>query len=229
MYFTRKHFFIVTFFLLSIKAYSQTPAYRWEPGISISKRLTNKWQANGQFKARIRANNYGEQQWNPKLLMIDARGYLTYTLFNQSKLTIGYLTRTNNPLEEDSNEKRIIEQYAFFSQINKYRYTHKITLEQRMREINYIGRLRYALSFDFPLNGEKLDKQEMYFYSKVGMLYSFNSYTQGLENRAALGIGRMLKSGHRFQLDLESRLSGLMNWNDRSLALQFNTVYYISY
>jgi len=229
MYFTRKHFLILIFFLISSIAFSQTPVYRWEPGISISKRLTNKWQANAQLKTRIRANDYGDQQWNPKLLMIDARGYLTYTLFNQSRLTIGYLTRTNNPLEEDSNEKRIIEQYAFFNQISKYRYTHKITLEQRMRETNYIGRLRYALSLDFPFNGEKLDKREMYFYSKVGMLYSFNSYRRGLENRAAIGIGRMFNSGHRLQLDFESRLSGLIDRDNRSMAIQFNTVYYISY
>ena len=225
--FIKKRYLLFFFaFICSFSVFSQQiDAYRWESSFSVTRKLNNKWQVNGQIRTRTNTENNVDQQ--SSLNRIDFRGYLTYRLFNLSKLTLGYMTRSNNPLDEAFNEQRLIEQYAFFKEFNKYRFTNKFTVEQRIIRKQFIGRYRYALALDFPLNGEQLDKGEMYFFSQAGMLYSANSERQGLENRINIGLGKMFKSGHRFQLDLESRTGDLLG--NQNLTIQINTAYYISY
>jgi hypothetical protein len=231
MYCTRQ--FIYAFIILICTFYAaraqDIPAYRWEPGISIRNKLTDNWTTTFQLKARIQANTDGENEWGPMVKMNDIRGYLAYTLFNQSRLQIGYIIRMNDPFEDDPfYERRLVQQYSFFNSYGKHRLSHSFTLEERIIRNQFTGRLRYGIGDDFPLQGEVLDKGEYFFYSNLQFLYSFNAFSNGLENRVAVGFGKLFQSGNKFTFNIESRYTDLIHGN-RQLIIQLNTVYYISW
>ncbi len=229
LYINRLNLLLIIFCTVAIKLHAQDNLTgRWEPGVSFTKKLKDKWETNLQAKARAINGEKDENRSQMQLASIDVRGYLTYNLYNQSKLTLGYINRSNDPFENGSTERRLIEQFAFFARTGKFRYTHKIVLEQRIIERNFTGRLRYALSNDFPLQGTSLDPGEMYFISGATMLYSFNSYSQGLENRLSAGIGKVFTSGQKFQLEIESRFADLLENRKRTL-LQLSTTFYLNY
>ena len=216
--------------LLTIQARSQDiPSYRWEPGISIGNQLKEKWHTTLQLKGRGSANSYNQPPWNGRLLMSEARGYLSYTLFNQSRLQIGFLIRLNNPLEEnDFFERRLMQQYSFFNIVGKHRISHSFTLEQRMIDKQFIGRVRYKLGDDFPLQGYALDPKEFFFVANTQLLFSFNAFSKGLENRITAGLGRQFESGGKLVVDLESRYGNFLN-DTKSHILQLNTILYINW
>lgn len=219
---------VFAFAFSQITMAQQTPSYRWEPGFSIKNKLTEKWTTTLQLKGRGQANSYGEQDLSTSLLMVDIRGYLSYTLFNESTLQIGYIIRRNNPLEEvTGTERRLIQQYSFFSSFDKHRIGQSFTLEERMINKNFVGRLRYALSDDFPLQGVTLDRGEYFFYSKLQALFSFDAHSTGLENRLNIGIGRLFYNSQKLSFDVEARYSGLL-LASQQLIIQFNTVYYLN-
>lgn len=220
---------VFTFALSHLLTAQKKPSLRWEPGISIKNKLTEKWTTTLQLKARGQANGFGESSWNSKVNMVDARGFLSYTLYNQSRVQLGYIIRMNNPFEKEKiYERRLIQQFSFFRNYGAHRISQSFTLEERIIEKDFTGRFRYKIGDDFPLQGQNLDKGEYFFLSNIQILYSFNAFFNGLENRFSVGIGKLFSSGNKFTLDLESRYADLIN-SGESFILQLNSVYYINW
>lgn len=205
------------------------PSVRWEPTLSFSKKIDTRWSYNFTLRARQRITEYGAGESNFSTDRWDAIAAGTYTLFGGRKLGLSYLFRTFDPFEAESGfEHRLTQQFAFITNFGGYRIGNKFLIEQRIRTVGYITRLRYGISTDFPLQGEKLDAGEFYLFTGNELVYSFNRSSKQLENRFSLGIGKLLKNSQKFQLTFESRYNDLIS-NSTNHILQIKSVYYFSW
>ncbi|WP_375580481.1 DUF2490 domain-containing protein [Marivirga tractuosa] len=226
-YFIRSLLFC--FFLIPFIGQSQnSPSIRWEPGISLTKKIDSRWSYNVSIMGRQRFTNYGEGEKNFKTDRWEIKAFGTYTLLGGKKLSLGYMYRTYDPFESESGwEHRITQQFAFITNFGGYRLGNKFRIEQRIRSSDYLTRLRYAISNDFPLQGENLDPKEFYLIAGNELVYAFNQLGDELENRFSLGIGRLIKKGQKLQFSVVSRNSDLISAN-RDHIIQFESVYYFS-
>jgi len=204
------------------------PSVRWEPGVSLTKKIDSRWSYNLSFSGRQRFTNYGEGEKNFKTDRWEIKSFGTYTLFGGKKASIGYMYRTVDPFEPESGwEHRITQQFAFITHFGGFRLGNKFRVEQRIRSNDYLTRIRYAISNDFPLQGESLDPKEFYLIGGNELVYAFNSLGDELENRFSLGIGRLIQGGQKIQFSVVSRNSDLISAN-RDHIIQFESVYYFS-
>ncbi len=204
----------------------QIPSLRWEPGLSFTKKIDSRWSYNISLFGRQRFTNYGNGEKNYKTDRVEIKGFGTYTIFGGKKMSLGYMYRSIDPFEPESGfEHRIIQQFAFITNFGGYRLGNKFRIEQRIRSSDYLTRLRYAISNDFPLQGESLDPKEFYLITANEMLYAFNGMGDELENRFSIGIGRLNFKGQKLQFSIVSRNSDLISAN-RDHIIQFESVYY---
>ncbi|WKV12751.1 DUF2490 domain-containing protein [Marivirga harenae] len=194
----------------------------------MTKKIDSRWSYNLSLSGRQRFTNYGEGEKNIKTDRWEIKSFGTYTLLGGKKISLGYMYRTVDPFEQESGwEHRITQQFAFITNFGGYRLGNKFRIEQRIRSSNYLTRLRYAISNDFPLQGESLDPKEFYLISGNELVYAFNRRGTELENRFSLGIGRLIQGGQKIQFSVASRYSDLVSDN-RDHIIQFESVYYFS-
>jgi hypothetical protein len=87
--------------------------------------------------------------------------------------------------------------------------------------------LRYRLSFDFPLKGEKLDPGEKYLILSDEMMTAFNKDDADAENRAFLGFGWYFNSKQKFELGLQYRTQDIFSDVGISHLFLISTSYYL--
>lgn len=222
--------FITTLLLIPFIGQSQNiPSIRWEPALSITKELDSRWSYNFTVRGRQRLTEYGEGQANFKTDRWDAIATGTYSLFKGKKLSLGYLYRTYNPFEAESDfEHRITQQFAFITYVGGYRIGNKLLIEERIRSYNYMTRLRYGISTDFPLQGKKLDPTECYLITGNDLVYAFNRLMNQLENRFSIGVGWLLRNEQKIQIAAESRFNDLIS-SDRNHIVQLKSIYYFNF
>jgi hypothetical protein len=205
------------------------PSIRWEPTFSATKKIDSRWSYNFTVRARQKLTNYGDGDRNFKTDRWDIISAGTYSLFNGKKLGLGYLYRTYDPFEPDGGqEHRITQQFAFITTLGGYRIGNKFLIEERIRSFDYMTRLRYGISLDFPLQGKKLDPREIYIITGNELVYAFNRFMNQLENRFTLGVGWLLQNDQKLQLTAESRFNDLIS-DSRNHILQIKTIYYFSF
>jgi hypothetical protein len=205
------------------------PSLRWEPTLSFSKKVDTRWGYNFTVRARQRITEYGEGESNFSTDRWDAIAAGSYSLLGGKKLGLSYLFRTFNPFETESGfEHRLTQQFAFLTKFGRYRIGNKFMIEERIRTAGYETRLRYGISTDFPLQGQKLDAGEFYLITGNELVYAFNNFSDQLENRFSLGIGKLLKNSQKFQLIFESRYNDLISKSSNHI-LQIKSVYYFNW
>ncbi|SMG46924.1 Protein of unknown function [Marivirga sericea] len=221
--------FIFCFIFIQYQGLAQnSPSLRWEPGVSLTKKIDSRWSYNISLSGRQRFTNFGEGEKNFKTDRWEVKSFGTYTLFGRRKLSVGYMYRTVDPFESETGwEHRITQQFAFITTLGGYRLGNKFRIEQRIRSSNYLTRIRYAISNDFPLQGESLDPKEFYLIGGNELVYAFNSLGDELENRFSLGIGRLMPGGRKIQFSVASRYSDLIS-SERDHIIQFESVYYFN-
>jgi len=221
---------LVFIFFVHISGYAQSlPSIRWEPALSVTKKIDSRWSYNLTLRARQRLTEYGEGNSNFRTDRWDIIGFGTYSLFNGKKLGLGYLYRTYDPFEPQSGkEHRLTQQFAFITNIRGYRIGNKFLIEERIRSFDYMTRLRYGIGIDFPLQGEKLDPNEFYVIAGNELVYAFNGTMNQLENRFHLGAGWLLQNDQKIQITAESRYNDIIS-DSRNHIIQIKSIYYFSF
>tara|TARA_R110002072_G_scaffold278504_4_gene440332 strand:- start:529 stop:1227 length:699 start_codon:yes stop_codon:yes gene_type:complete len=215
---------IITFFTATISA--QTPSFRWEKGISGTRKFDSKWALNLQILERTRFNEYNSENLSTRSDRMEIRGFLTYSLFNQRKMSLGYMYRSLDPFDSERGfEHRITQQFAFISKLKALRITNRIRLEERIFENEFELRLRYQFSNDFPIQGESLDVGELYLVLGNELVLSLNKTGEELENRFITGIGKLMKNSQKIQIALVSRNSDFIS-SEKKHILQLETNYF---
>jgi hypothetical protein len=124
-----------------------------------------------------------------------------------------------------NTEHRITQQFVFFSKAKFIRLAHRIRLEERIFNEDFILRLRYRFSYDKPLQGETIDPGEYYGLIANEFLYSTNFDIDDLQNRFSIGVGKVFKNKQKLQFKLLHFYSDLLT-ETRIQIIQFETVYF---
>ena len=224
-----KHIFLlITFFIfISSETFAQAPLSAfWEGEISYTWSSSEKWSHNMKLVARPYL--YDNEDFNINLQRTEIQFFTSRKLFGGKQITGGYLFRWAEPFFEENfgYEHRLIQQYSFISFIDAKRLGSRIRLEQRFRNNKYINRLRYRLSFDFPLVGEQLDPGETYLIVSDEILFSFNSQETSLENRFYVGLGWYFNNKRKLETGLQYRSEDI--GPDYGHVIQLVTSFYIN-
>lgn len=188
------------------KVWSQTVPFYVEPALSLSKSLKGRWSANSKlvFRQQLASLENSELDWGSHTDIIEIQLFANYRVFEASKLTLGYLYRSNEPfLNSAEAEHRLMQQLSFPSG-NRFRWNNRIRLEQRIGENSFRNRLRYSFAFEKPL----FEKRVWYFVAGDEWLYTFTGVPgeDHLENRLQAGMAYVFENGQKLQVEIQYRL-----------------------
>jgi hypothetical protein len=209
MYQKKMWAFLLAGILWSVCAYAQQADIIWNPELSYSWKSSDRLGYNAKLSMFNSIPDFDNQG---AIRYIEPQLSFSYGLSAGTKVGGGYYYRLSTPLVDGYQyEHRFLQQVGFISYIGDRRIAHRLRLEQRIRSSSYQNRLRYRLSYDFPLNGEKLDPGEKYLILKDEMMTAFNKNEADAENRASIGLGWYFDSKQKFELGLQYRIQDIFS------------------
>lgn len=153
------------------------------------------------------------RQYPAEVLNLNLESAISYDTGPNFNIAGGFLYRFRNPFTGMSSEIRPWQQITFISRLEKYRVRNRLRLEERWVEsrseknFGFDLRVRYRLSTDFPLQGERLDNKEWYlnFSTEAHITPTIKQPLFFWENRTYLGLGYRVSDKKRFEPALEFR------------------------
>lgn len=212
--------------MLPYSAYSQQAELIWNPELSYSWKSSDRLGFNTKLSV---FNSIRDLDNNAAIEYIEPQFTFSYGLTGRTKLGGGYYYRLTTPMIDGYQyEHRFLQQIGFISFIGDRRLAHRVRLEQRIRSSSYQNRLRYRLSYDFPLQGEQLDPGEKYLILKDEMMTAFNKDEADAENRVSVGMGWYFNSKQKFELGLQYRTQDIFSDSGISHLFLLSTSYYLN-
>lgn len=204
----KKHFIFLMLYLLSHSFSSMGQTIIWEPGLSYTWTSGPRWNYNIQLETR---NKLYEESATFDFQFYDLEFYGTRKFFNENSFTAGYLHRHKAPYDDEqyNYEHRFMQQLTLISFLVDNRIAHRIRLEQRIKSEEYENRIRYRLSYDFPLQGQSLNSGEKYLVISNELLSTFNAQNISFSNRTYLGLGWYINSKRKFENGVEARFEDI--------------------
>lgn len=153
------------------------------------------------------------REFPAEVLNVNGETALSFDAHPNINLAAGFLLRVNGPFTDGSAELRPWQQITAISRLGAVRIRNRARLEQRLIKRQHSGmrradlRLRYRLSADLPLQGERLDAREFYLNmsSEAMMTLTRSRVLYFWENRSYLGLGYRFANGQRLEPGLEFR------------------------
>jgi hypothetical protein len=210
---------------LSVPAQSNIE-WIWNPEISYSKKVSDRTT----FISKLSVFNSLDNTDNKRFLQfIEPQLSASYTLTARWNIGGGYYFRWSEPLLDGNRyEHRLLQQAGYVNYLGDQRLVHRFRLEQRIRTSSYQNRFRYRISFDFPLEGERLDPGETYLVLKNEMMTAFNASDADAENRVSVGLGWSLIGSRKLELNLQYRTQDIFSGDGVSHLMLLGTAFYIS-
>ncbi len=205
----RKLLLIIFLGLYFSNADGQVPVV-WEPDLSMSGGLKGQWNWNTKLVMRLSLGQLGKEpetgagQW----MLAEAQAFVSRRLVGGRRITLGLLYGLENPLEDERpTEKRIIWQYSFRTPAGNISLSHRARIEQRFFDESFQHRIRYRITAERPLTGDKLDAGEWYVLVGSEILLSSDEAFENLrfDNRSGVGAGMLFANEHRLQFELQHR------------------------
>lgn len=212
--------------LLPICVFSQQAELIWKPGLSYSWKSSDRLGFNTKLSAFNSIRDFDNEG---AIRYIEPQFSFSYGLSTRTKVGGGYYYRYSTPLVDGYQyEHRFLQQIGFISYIGDRRLAHRLRLEQRVRSSSYQNRLRYRLSYDFPLQGEQLDAGEKYLILKDEVVTAFNKDEADAENRISVGLGWYFNSKQKFELGLQYRTQDIFSGGGIGHLFLLSTSYYLN-
>lgn len=180
------------------------------------------------------SKSLGERTFPAEVLTLDLSALLSYNSGPNLNLAGGFLYRFRDPFSgSPTAEIRPWQQITFISRLQKFRLRNRFRVEQRWRESSSTGefafdvRLRYRLSVDFPLSGERLDDKEFYINlsNAVLIMPTLDRPLYFWDYRASAGLGYRINDRQRLEPGLEFRTRRISDSGDRRHFLFFRLQY----
>jgi hypothetical protein len=157
---------------LALPAMTQdVQVFGFVPNIQVDGKLTNRldyfFQTGGEIHFLERTDGQSENaaEW----LTFDLAGGVSFDAGPDWNLAASLVARRRSPFSGAAGkELRPWQQATHIARFGKYRLRNRLRAEQRFvqrqdgDEFEFDLRLRYRLSLDFPLDGERLDDREFY-------------------------------------------------------------------
>nr|WP_262918755.1 DUF2490 domain-containing protein [Tunicatimonas sp. TK19036] len=216
--------------MLTQKAVAQEkPTIQIEPGVSYNYNFQNNWSFNGKSTMRFTLDQPTDegQERGSEFNFNETLLFATYEFWNNIELSGGYGFRIDSFDETWFSEHRIMQQLGFilYAQAGK-RVANRIRLEQRIQDADYTNRWRYRIGFDSPLNGRRLDANEMYIILSNELLWSFTSIEHDFENRLYAGLGWYFNSQYKVESGVQYRAANL--GSELENAIWITNIFYIN-
>lgn len=213
-------YIIGVFLLWSVAVFSQVDSeFGILPKFNISSKINSKLKWVNSIEAREKIY---DQDFLFEHVLLDLSTSVSYKTNLNERLNLGYILR----FEEGEVIHRLFQQYNIIQQINTLKLGHRIGFEQHFPENEAsFYRLRYRITAQKPLNGERVDENE--FYIKVGNEYVWNISTEDIEARLSPYLGYKINKHNKLEIGTEYRISNVL---DRLNKHRFwlRTTWYIS-
>jgi hypothetical protein len=223
----RKLFLLTSVILIPLFANAQSDTeWIWSPEFSYS------WSTSDRVSYITKLaifTDLNQMDTKAALAYIEPQFIMTYSVSTRLKLGGGYYYRWSEPFLDGYNyEHRFLQQLGFVSFIGDRRIAHRVRLEQRIRSSSYQNRLRYRLSYDFPLEGERLDPGENYIILKNESMTAFNAEEADAENRLTAGLGWYFNNQYKFEVNLQYRTQDIFSGDGIAHMVLVGTSFYVN-
>lgn len=213
-----KLFFLIGLTLgivLTSNVYGQ-PIVGVQPSVLLGGPLQNDFTYHLLFQSEAILSEQLNQGTpvNREIITNDFAGSLAYQFRPEIQFSATFLFRLRDPYTDGGNELRPQQIVVLTQQGRKIRIRHRFRLEQRWikstREStrpDFDFRLRYRLSTDLPLNGERLDVGEWYLNinSEVLLTPTQIDWVRRWDYRIYNGIGYQMTASQRIEPGIELR------------------------
>lgn len=151
----------------------------------------------------------GDQRFTARVLNLNLESALSYDANPNLNLAGGFLFRLRDPFTGTTTELRPWQQATSILRFGKYRFRNRLRAEERWAgsKLDFNLRLRYRLSTDFPLEGERLDNREFYLNLSTEALLTptIERSFYFWESRTYIGLGYQLNERQRIEPALDFR------------------------
>lgn len=206
-----KYILAVIFCLISFisSAQSELSIYA-EPEFSVNLDSPNRWFFN--FGIGNRNLVMEDEQGKFDARHLELSHFTSYEVGFYSKLSLGLRYRFREIFEDSQHDEiRITQQYSRSRKFDLIKIAHRVRFEQRFREKTSY-RSRYEFSVEFPLNGERIDKNEFFMVTDTEALWSIGKAQKpSLEHRLGISVGNEIFNNTKADIGLEYRLDDYNN------------------
>ncbi|SOD93060.1 DUF2490 domain-containing protein [Spirosoma fluviale] len=202
--------FFVTFMLLfiTLAAVAQDRYVAGTlPQLNINFSLPKKFRLNTKLESRQLFAERGPNESTSNRFRYE-RTDLALVLTKKSSLNStlggGYLIR----LEDNQLIHRLIQQANLVNDLGLITVAHRLVLDETFRPDEPVEvRLRYRLSLEKALNGQRVDPNEMYLRFNNEYLGIWAPNRTDLEIRASFAVGYNALNGNKIELGAEYRVN----------------------
>jgi len=188
------------------------------PIVNYNYKINKNWDINFRLESRhfVFENNISENSnFKYEYSLSDISALVGRKTGLNSKFVLGFLTR----IEPDAVSYRTIQQFIFQTKIESFRVAHRIATDQTFSSNEATEfRLRYRVSAEIPLSGQKLDVKEFYFKFNTEVLNSIQDNVYDLEFRIVPNIGYVINEQHKIELGLDNRFESFINNQTRLIS-----------
>ena len=181
------------------------------PMLLLKKEVNDRLDYTVAFSSEMNAidRRSAGERYPAKVLNLNLESALSYDANPNLNLAGGFLFRLRDPFTGTTTELRPWQQLTTIHRLGKYRLRNRLRAEERWAgiDLDFDLRLRYRISTDFPLDGERLDNREFYLNISAEALVTPTG-SQAFyfwENRTYFGLGYQLNDRHRLEPALDFR------------------------
>ena len=212
-----KKIFFILLITFSSKIYLQAQdqdinLYGTIPSISMQGSINSYLDYNLNIDSQINAieKTYGSSEFPRQVNNINLTAGVGFRYSPNLHLAASFMFRSTRPFNDKHEyELRPWQQITISHQINKYRIRNRFRMEEKWltHEEKFDLRLRYQLSTDFPLAGEKIDVGELYLNLSYELLSTptRDNFLNYLNQRPYAGMGMKLNENNRVEVGPELR------------------------
>lgn len=217
---------LIFIFLLNIQEYKaqEINLLGSLPSFSLQGPVNNYLRYNFNIDSQINAVEkvYNEKIYPRQVNNINLTAGIGFQYSPHLHLAASFLFRFTKPFDNKQEyELRPWQQFTLTHQINKYRVRNRFRIEERWFTFqdNFDLRLRYQLSTDFPLAGEKIDVGEAYLNLSYELLSmpTQEDFLTLLNQRPYAGVGMKLNNNNRVEIGPELRTQIIESGNRQNV------------
>ncbi|MGM0480117.1 MAG: DUF2490 domain-containing protein [Bacteroidota bacterium] len=211
-----KWILIAIFHLFALSAWTQRSYFGVFPEFALNYNAFNYWKFTSKIESQhvlFSDDQEVTKRWGYRHERTDLQVFASRKMTARTSFAAGYQYRIN---DGSGNTHRAIQQWAGLSYLRHYRLGHRIRADQTFLDDQIDWRLRYRISSDIALQGQKLDPGELYILLSEEMIGELSEGTINLENRLVAGLGRYFMNKQKLEISVDYRLDPIIHSPQRN-------------
>lgn len=195
------------------------------PDIAMNFKLGDGYFVNTKveaFHSIFERDLNSSSSWVSNFDGTDFQFFLTKRLNPFYRVSLGYQFgfEPNNP-----GSHRLIQQVSYIVRPGNLTIGHRLRSDQTFYKEEALKiRLRYRFSLELPLQGQALDPGEFFLLASEEVLFAYQDFAFGFENRLVFNTGFMINPSQKLQFgfDLRSNRGQLFTANTLLIKASWN-------